>query len=106
MNFDLTSDQSTFREALGQFLSVEVPIERQQIFGGRSEVQYQFSREINRKLAARNWLAVGLPEEYGGGGKGPIEQGILDQELGYHLILESGACGLTCLLYTSDAADE
>ena len=95
MNFDLTSDQSTFREALGQFLSVEVPIERQQIFGGRSEVQYQFSREINRKLAARNWLAVGLPEEYGGGGKGPIEQGILDQELGYHLILESGACGLT-----------
>ena len=94
MNFDLTSDQSTFREALGQFLSVEVPIERQQIFGGRSEVQYQFSREINRKLAARNWLAVGLPEEYGGGGKGPIEQSILDQELGYYLMPESGSCGL------------
>ncbi|MBC8279148.1 MAG: acyl-CoA dehydrogenase family protein [Chloroflexi bacterium] len=93
MDFDFTSEQSAFREELGQFLATEVPLEKQQIFGVTSDDQYKFGREINRKLAARNWLAVGLPEEYGGG-KGPIEQGILDEELGYYRVPESGSTGL------------
>ena len=69
-------------------------MEKQEVFGQWSEEQYQFGREINLKLAARNWLAIGLPEEYGGGGKGAIERGILAEELGYGRVPKAGFIGL------------
>ena len=69
-------------------------MEKQEIFGFSTEEQYQFGREINRKLAARDWLAVGWPREHGGGGKGAIEQGILAEDLGYWRVPKSGSIGL------------
>ena len=58
------------------------------------EEQYQFGREINRKLAEQNWLAIGWPKEHGGGGKSPIEQGIQNEDLGYWPVPKSGSIGL------------
>ncbi|MCH7844003.1 MAG: acyl-CoA dehydrogenase family protein, partial [Chloroflexi bacterium] len=94
MDFNFTTQQSEFREELRDFLRAEVPQEKQEVFGLLTEEQYQFGREINRKLAARNWLAVGWPQEHGGGGKGPIEQGILAEDLGYWRVPKSGSIGL------------
>ena len=94
MDFEFTTEQSQFREELREFLRAEVPLEKQELFGLLTEEQYQFGREVNRKLAARNWLAVGWPEEHGGGGKGPIEQGILSEDLGYWRVPKSGSIGL------------
>ena len=94
MDFDFTPEQSQFRDELREFLRAEVPVEKQEVFGQWSEDQCQFGREINRKLAARNWLAIGLPEEYGGGGKRAIEQGILAEELGYGRVSQTGFMGL------------
>ena len=94
MDFDFTPEQSRFREELREFLTAEVPLEKQEVFGLLTEDQYQFGREINRKLAARDWLAVGWPKEHGGGGKGPIEQGILAEDLGYWRVPKSGSIGL------------
>ena len=94
MDFEFTPEQLHFREELRDFLRAEVPLEKQEVFGLSTEEQYQFGREINRKLAARNSLAVGWPQEHGGGGKGPIEQGILAEDLGYWRVPKSGSIGL------------
>lgn len=94
MEFDHTPEQLQFKDELREFLIAEVPEDKQAIFGLTTEDQYRFGREINRRLAARNWLAIGLPEEYGGGGKGPIDQGILAESLGYCRVPEAGTVGL------------
>ena len=94
MDFNFTPQQENFREDLREFLTAEVPLEKQEVFGLLTEEQYQFGREINLKLAERKWLAVGWPEEHGGGGKGPIEQGILAEDMGYWRVPKSGSIGL------------
>ena len=94
MDFDYSPDQLQFKNELREFLIAEVPEDKQAVFGLATEAQYRFGREINLKLAARRWLAVGFPEEYGGDGKSLIEQGILAEELGYRLVPEAGTVGL------------
>ena len=94
MDFNFTAEQNQFREELRRFLKAEVPVEKQEVFGQLTEEQYQFGREINRKLADQDWLAIGWPKEHGGGGKGPIEQGILNEDLGYWRVPKSGSIGL------------
>jgi alkylation response protein AidB-like acyl-CoA dehydrogenase len=94
VDFNFTVEQNQFREELRGFLKAEVPVEKQEVFGLLTEEQYQFGREINRKLADQDWLAIGWPKEHGGGGKGPIEQGILNEDLGYWRVPKSGSIGL------------
>jgi len=94
MDFNFTPKQKQFRKELREFLRDEVPVEKQEVFGLLTEEQYQFGREINLKLAERNWLTIGWPEEHGGGGKGPIEQGILAEDLGYWRVPKSQSIGL------------
>ena len=98
MNFEFTNEQKQFREEVHDFLVQEVPPERQEVFGVDTEEDYQFGRALARKLASRRWLAVGWPEEHGGGGQGPIEQAILNEEMGYRMaprtgITRPGCCG-------------
>ena len=100
MDFDYSPDQLQFKNELRGFLIAEVPEDKQAVFGLATEAQYRFGREINLKLAARRWLAVGFPEEYGGDGKSLIEQGILAEELGYRLVPEAGTVGLNVVLPT------
>lgn len=94
MNFDFTAEQKSFRDEVRQFLEAEVALERLEVFGVDSEEQYQFGRALARKLAARRWLAVGWPEEHGGGGRGPIEQAIISEEMGYGMVPRTGSIGL------------
>ena len=94
MDFEFTPDQVRFREELRSFLEREVPPERQAVFGVETEEQYEFGRSLARKLADRRWLAIGFPEEYGGGGRGPIEQAILNEETGYCRVPRTGITGL------------
>ena len=94
MDFDFTKDQKRFRDDLRTFLEEEVPLERQEVFGLDTEEQYQFGRAVARKLADRGWLAIGWPKEYGGSGRGSIEQAILKEELGYRRVPRTGVTGL------------
>ena len=94
MNFEFTNEQKQFREEVHDFLVQEVPPERQEVFGVDTEEDYQFGRALARKLASRRWLAVGWPEEHGGGGQGPIEQAILNEEMGYRMAPRTGIAGL------------
>ena len=94
MNFEFTSEQKRFRQEVRDFLEQEVPPEYQEVFGIDTEEGYLFGRDLARKLAARRWLAVGWPQEHGGGGRGPIEQAILNEEMGYRMVPRTGSIGL------------
>ena len=94
MNFDFSTEQNEFRSQIREFLAQEVPLAQQEVFGVETEEQYQFGRTISKKLAERGWLAVGWPKNHGGGGKGPIEQAILIEEMGYGMVPRTGITGL------------
>ena len=94
MNFEFTGEQKRFREEVRDFLKHEVPLEHQEVFGVDTKEGYQFGRGLAGKLAARRWLAVGWPQEHGGGGRGPIEQAILNEEMGYGMVPRTGTVGL------------
>ena len=86
MRFEFTPRQNAFRQELRDFLRAEIP-------GGRGDggVDQAFSR----KLAARDWIGVAWPKEWGGQGLGALEQMIYTEEMitanaprGYHFTAE------------------
>ncbi len=94
MDFEFSPQQTEFQDELREFLDREMPREMEEVYGVWTEGQYQFGREFAGRLAERRWLAVGWPEEHGGGGKGPMEMGILAEELGYRRVPRTGYIGL------------
>ena len=94
MDFEFTEEQRDFRNEVRSFLEREVPPEDQEVFGVETEEQHRRAHALALKLASRRWLAIGWPEEHGGGGRGPIEQGIVNEEMGYRMAPRSGSIGL------------
>jgi alkylation response protein AidB-like acyl-CoA dehydrogenase len=89
MDFSFTPEQEDFRSEVREFLEKEFPPERRgmyrdflSMFGGGTE-QWNFSREMARKLGAKGWLSIAWPKEYGGRDS-PTLQHILVEELAYN----------------------
>ncbi|HJP41380.1 MAG TPA: acyl-CoA dehydrogenase family protein [Dehalococcoidia bacterium] len=85
MKFQFTPEQDRFRQDLKQFLSADFPGDSD---GGSNRV-------FSKQLAERGWIGIAWPEEYGGGGRGAIEQMIYNEEMilanaprGYHFTAE------------------
>ena len=95
MNFTFTPEQQKFREDLCTFLKESVPESEQTTHGYFSESQYTFSRRLYKQMALKRWLTIGWPAEFGGGGKGFVEQAIFDEEIGYHRVQRVGITGLS-----------
>ena len=86
MRFHFTAEQDEFRADLRAFLKAEVSPAR--ATGG---VDQAFSK----KLSAKGWIGIAWPKEYGGGGRGAIDQMIYNEEMilanaprGYHFTAE------------------
>ncbi len=109
MDFRLPVETERWRADLRDFLEVELPegFEGDDDFFDAEE-QAAFARQFTRKLGARHWFAPGWPMEYGGLGKGPIEQFILNEELAYHRapsggrLFTIGITGPTILVHGND----
>jgi alkylation response protein AidB-like acyl-CoA dehydrogenase len=89
MDFSFTPEQEAFRSEVREFIEKEFPPERRgmyrdflSMFGGGTE-QWNFSREMAKKLGAKGWLSIAWPKEYGGRDS-PTLQHILVEELAYH----------------------
>jgi len=95
LNFTFTPEQQSFREDLCTFLQESVPESEQTTHGYFSESQYAFSRRLYKQMALKRWLTIGWPAEFGGGGKGFVEQAIFDEEIGYHRVQRVGITGLS-----------
>ncbi len=84
MEFHFTQEEDQFRSEIRQFLANSLPPD----WDGTSideEDAAAITRSFTRKLAARGWLAMAWPKEYGGQAAGHIRQLIYNEEMAYHL---------------------
>ena len=81
MRFDFTDEQTAFRASVQDFLVETLTPE----FWAhqREERLPGWSPEFSKAAADKGWLAVSWPEEFGGLGKGPMEQSIYMEEMAY-----------------------
>ncbi len=66
MNFEYPADALTFRDELLEFLEAELPSWWVNFLSGDKR-NLPFTREFCKKLAAKGWLTLAWPKEYGGG---------------------------------------
>jgi alkylation response protein AidB-like acyl-CoA dehydrogenase len=81
MDFRFTAEQETFRQEIHAFVRAALPKppdipEDAWIIG--------FDRAFSKKLAARGWIGLTWPREYGGQGKSYLDRLILTEELLRH----------------------
>ncbi|MFN0096749.1 MAG: acyl-CoA dehydrogenase family protein [Dehalococcoidia bacterium] len=86
MDLRFTPSQQAFRSELQTFLAATVTPDR---------AQRGIDRDFSKAVAARHWIGTAWPIEYGGGGLGPVEQMIYNEEMilanaprGYHFVAE------------------
>jgi alkylation response protein AidB-like acyl-CoA dehydrogenase len=86
MEFGFTAAQEAWRREILDFLRAELPAD----WYTRAEDPAQadndraYQRAFRKRLAARGWLAVAWPVEYGGQGRSAIDQAIFNEEMAYH----------------------
>ena len=85
MNFAFTDEQRLLRESVEKFVAAEYPFEARRALAASED---GFSREHWRKFAELGWLGLGIPEEAGGVGGGPVETSIVMEGLGAGLAVE------------------
>ncbi len=78
MNFNDTPEEAAFRAEVRDFAVKEGPKARAAATPGE---RFGGSREWNKILADRNWIAPAWPKEYGGAGLSVMEQFIFNSEL-------------------------
>ena len=110
VDFTFPSETEQWRTELRAYLKAELPpgFEGSDDFFDKEE-QVPFAKEFSKKLGARGWFAPAWPKEYGGLGKGAIEQMILNEELAYHRAPAAGrlfTIGITGPTVMVNASDE
>ena len=85
MDFRLSSQQQAFQDEVTGFVKSGLP-ER---WDGEHETideRMAVERDVMRRLAAKRWLALPWPKEYGGMGATPMEQLIFNEQMAYHRV--------------------
>ena len=85
MNFSFTDEQNLLRESVEKLVAAEYPFE---VRRGLAAGEAGFSRALWRKFAELGWLGLGIPEDAGGVGGGPVETAIVMEGLGAGLAVE------------------
>lgn len=92
MDFRFTDDELAFRQEVRDFIKKEVPSDFR---GADTDCQYEeearkdihdFAVEMRKKLAAKGWLGMTWPKEYGGQEAPFMYDFILAEELNYNKI--------------------
>jgi alkylation response protein AidB-like acyl-CoA dehydrogenase len=87
MDFRFTPEEEAFRTEVKEFLKAELKPGWDDDFDSESEmgveVQGQFAKAFNRKLADRGWLAIAWPKQYGGMEASVMQQVIYNEEMAY-----------------------
>lgn len=83
MEFKFSPEDESFRQQLRAFVDSELPAEWEG--GGRwpEEYDWDLTREMRKKLAAKGWLTMHWPEEYGGQNASPVRSAIFNEEMAY-----------------------
>lgn len=84
--------EEQLRQEVRAFLQANSRPESGQL-GSRSDEEFEFAKEFNRKLAERGWIAPAWPREYGGLGASIYEQMVFNEEFGYWGAPDTGTRG-------------
>jgi alkylation response protein AidB-like acyl-CoA dehydrogenase len=83
MNFHFSPQQAAFQQEVVDFIERGLPPgwdhEHSSFEDGLA-----IERDIMTRLAAKHWLALPWPEEYGGLGASPMQQLIFNEQMAYH----------------------
>jgi alkylation response protein AidB-like acyl-CoA dehydrogenase len=106
MDFRLTPAQATFEAEVSRFIRTGLPAGWDAELSSLEE-RLAVERDIMKRLAARRWLALPWPQEYGGMGASPMEQLIFNEQMAYHGVpgtVNMGVAwvGPVVMLYGSD----
>ena len=85
MDFKLTAEQAAFQAEVQAFIDKEVP-EAWQSGRGEGEERAGLERDIRRKLAAKSWLTLAWPRQYGGLDASPMQQMVFNELMSYHSV--------------------
>jgi alkylation response protein AidB-like acyl-CoA dehydrogenase len=113
MEFRFSPEEEAFRQEIRAFLKAELPAEwaHREGTGGQlgegGDERWEFLRSFQKKLAAKGWLTLGWPQEYGGLGASHMMQVIYNEEMTYaraptQLGVGPDRVGPTILLYGTD----
>jgi alkylation response protein AidB-like acyl-CoA dehydrogenase len=108
MDYRLTQEEEAFRASLRSFLQTEVPLGRTGKLAAMHEGSDAFEMTMRKKLAAKGWLTMGWPKEYGGQGASLLRQTIFMEEMSYHDapgmdLMGVGIVGPTIMKFGSEA---
>ena len=90
MRFSYDQDVEAFRQEVKDFIGAELPPEEERLGGGEEggfrnvKQEYDYVMGFQKKLAAKNWLAMAWPKEYGGGGASHMRQLVYNEEMAYN----------------------
>ena len=87
MRFTFTDEQEAFRQEVCQYLTEELTsqvLARNHDPREQTGYSWEFCKAFRKELAARGYLGVGWPKEYGGADKDMIYQVILAEEMEHH----------------------
>jgi 3-oxocholest-4-en-26-oyl-CoA dehydrogenase alpha subunit len=108
MNLRFTENEDVFRQEIRDFLNKELPPNWTGLaedFHDADE-RWAFSKAFLRKMAAKGWLQVNWPKEYGGLAATPMQMAIFAEEGGYHLspfLPSSGWIGPAIIAHGTEA---
>jgi alkylation response protein AidB-like acyl-CoA dehydrogenase len=84
MDFHFTAEDEAFRGEIRDFLAEQLPTDWERRAEEEPDVENrQFIRTFVRKLAARRWLAMAWPREFGGLAARHMQQLIYNEEMAY-----------------------
>lgn len=84
MDFEFTPEEEAWREEVRAFLDAELPPEQAfDVEFDEDEDRWRFAFEFSRKVAAKGWIGLTWPVEYGGLGRSVTDRLILEEELIY-----------------------
>ena len=85
MNFHLNPEQAAFQAEVIDFIEHALPAGWNEEHGTFAE-RLAVEREVMTRLAAKHWLALPWPKEYGGLGASPMQQLIFNEQMAYHRV--------------------
>ncbi|MBI3742983.1 MAG: acyl-CoA dehydrogenase family protein [Chloroflexi bacterium] len=86
MDFRFTAEEDAFRAEVREFIKKEMPASLAEAMAqgeGYEPELWDLTRTLRKKLAAKGWIGVSWPKEYGGMGKPPTYQAIFKEEMAY-----------------------
>lgn len=82
MNFHLSPEQAAFQREVLDFIQGGLPAGWDDEHGSLEE-RLAVERDIMKRLAAKRWLALPWPKEFGGMGASPMQQLIFNEQMAY-----------------------